>query len=223
MFFFCLQSISKNALKPLRRNLTALSLPNNLLKSIPDEIFGLPNLNRLDLSQNQIEILDSDKLKQSSSLENLDLSENSITGINNIEVPESMDKLVLKNNYLTLSTMSKFNFVRLKSLDISHNNLNGTLSKTNFQSSNTLRMLDMSFNQLVNLTDECFINFPRLQRLNLESNRIELIEKRAFQGLQRLRRLDLSSNSIVELPRDVFNGLKGLEHLDLSSNHLQVR
>ena len=179
-------------------------------------------MNRLDLSQNQIEILDSDKLKQSLSLENLDLSENSITGINNIEVPESMDKLVLKNNYLTLSTMSKFNFVRLKSLDISHNNLNGTLSKTNFQSSNILRMLDMSFNQLVNLTDECFINFPRLQRLNLESNRIELIEQRAFQGLQRLRRLDLSSNSIVELPRDVFNGLKGLEHLDLSSNHLQV-
>ena len=80
----------------------------------------------------------------------------------------------------------------------------------------------MSFNQLVNLTDECLINFPRLQRLNLESNRIELIEQRAFQGLQRLRRLDLSSNSIVELPRDVFNGLKGLEHLDLSFNHLQV-
>ena len=136
-------------MRPLRRNLTALSFPNNLLKSIPDEIFDLPNLNRLDLSQNQITVFDSDRLKQSLSLENLDLSENNITGINNVELPVSMDKLVLKNNHLTLSTISKFNFVRLKTLDISYNNLNGTLSKTNFQPSNTLRMLDMSFNKLV--------------------------------------------------------------------------
>jgi len=217
-----LQSVSKNALRPLRRNLTALGLPNNLLKSIPDEIFDLPNLNRLDLSQNQIEMFDSDKLKQSLSLEYLNLSENIITGINHVEVPVSMDRLVLKKNQLTLSTILKFNFVRLKTLDISYNNLNGTLSKTNFQPSNTLRKLDMSFNELVNLNNECFINFPRLKNLNLKSNDIEVIKQRAFQGLQRLRELDLSSNSIVELPLNVFNGLKGLEHLDLSFNHLQV-
>ena len=219
---FLLQIISKNALKPLRRNLTALSLPNNLLNSIPDEIFDLPNLNRLDLSQNQIRSLNPEKLAKSSSLKKLDLSDNDVIDINNIQVPVSMEKFILKNNHLNFAAISRFNLTYLKVLDLSHNKLNGTLSKESFQFSNTLKSLDLSFNSLKKLTDKCFTNFPKLKTLNLESNEIEVITPVAFQGLQRLRRLDLSFNGILEIPLNVFNGLKGLEYLDLSSNHLQV-
>ena len=133
-----------------------------------------------------------------------------------------MEKFILKNNHLNFAAISRFNLTYLKVLDLSHNKLNGTLSKNSFQFSNTLRSLDLSFNSLKKLTDKCFTNFPKLKTLNLESNEIEVITPMAFQGLQRLRRLDLSFNGILEIPLNVFNGLKGLEYLDLSSNHLQV-
>lgn len=216
-----LRLIAHDAFLPLRPSLTALSLPNNLLKNIPDEIFSLPILNRLDLSQNHINAI-SDQLSSLTSLEFLDLSDNELSDINQVKLPSSLRKLVLERNQLSMTSVAEFNYGRVRELDLSFNQLNGSLKPSSFLNSYTLRNLDLSFNALVSLTNQCFAWCPKLKNLNLKHNKIEVMQPLAFVQLRSLKSLDLSSNGILELPLDIFKPLVNLEHLDLSNNHLQV-
>ena len=213
-----LENISPRSLEPLKMELTALSLPNNLLKTIPSEVFTLPSLTRLDLSQNNIDTID--EYLPMEELEFLNLGENKISDINHVQVPNSLKKLVLEGNYLTMSSIARFKLNHLRELDLSFNQINGTLA--HFQASNSLRSLDMSFNALSSLSNRCLSSLTKLRNLDLKSNKIEVIQNLAFQGLTKLKSLDLSSNGILELPSIVFDNLDSLEHLDLSNNHLQV-
>ena len=215
-----LRFIEANALQNLRPSLTALSLPNNLLKTIPDEVFTLKSLSRLDLSQNEITFI-SQKVAESANLEFLNLAYNAIDHLN-FKVPVHLQRLILKHNQLEKNSMKNFQFGNLIELDVSYNQLNGTLEQNTFMPKNSLRKLDLSFNYLTDLKNQTFMHFSALQTLKLKSNNIQLIHSSAFQGLIQLKNLDLSSNGILELPLSVFSTLAHLESLDLSFNHLQV-
>ena len=217
-----LRNLQSGALDPLKTNLTALSLPDNKFNSIPGEVFHLPNLNRLDLSQNLIERIDDAPWGQNSVLEYLNLSDNEIADINRVVVPVNLKTLKLNHNILSWSGLSQFSMSHIRDMDLSHNQLNETLSQHLLPVSNVLRTLDLSFNNLVKLDQKALFGLPRLRNLNLKGNSIELIKPEAFKGLTRLRNLDLSNNDILELPVTVFRFLSNLETLDLSQNHLQV-
>ena len=215
-----LTTIETDALATLRLSLTALSLPSNLLRSIPDEVFSLHSLTRLELNQNHITYL-SQKLSKSANLEFLNLNGNFLNDLNSAQIPEDLQILLLKNNHLQKSSVAGFQFSQLQELDLSYNQFNGTLNQDTFQK-NSLRKLDLSFNHLTDIQNHTFQHFTHLKNLNLRSNNIQLIDTLAFADLPHLKTLDLSSNGILELPLAVFQSLSDLETLDLSFNHLQV-
>ena len=215
-----LTTIETDALATLRLSLTALSLPSNLLRSIPDEVFTLHSLTRLELNQNHITYL-SQKLSKSANLEFLNLNGNFLNDLNSAQIPENLQILLLKNNHLQKSSVAGFQFNQLQELDLSYNQFNGTLNQDTFQK-NSLRKLDLSFNHLTDIQNQTFQHFTHLKSLNLRSNNIQLIDTLAFADLPLLKTLDLSSNGILELPLFVFQSLSDLETLDLSFNHLQV-
>ena len=108
-----LNTIDPEALATLRQTLTALSLPSNVLRSIPDEVFTLKSLTRLELNQNHITYL-SPKLSRISTLEFLNLNGNLLDDLNSAQIPADLQILLLKNNHLQKSSVRHFQLSRLQ-------------------------------------------------------------------------------------------------------------
>ncbi len=217
-----LEAIEDGALANLRGNLTKLSLPNNSLQTIPQEVFTLPKLQRLDLSQNFIRELQLPvNGNAAKDLQYLDVSSNHIVDINHVVLPPEIEEIHLKNNQITASGLVDFQFPpSLRKLILSNNKIK--VSVMFKHGSETLKTLDLSFNSLVNLSAGTFANFSGLEVLNLKKNSLQLIDPAAFNGLDSLNVLDLSQNGIIELASSAFKSLHSLQYLYLSDNHLQV-
>ncbi len=218
-----LEAIQDGALANLRGNLTKLSLPNNSLQTIPQEVFTLPKLHRLDLSQNFIRDLKLPVTDNAAKdLQYLDLSSNHIDDINHVVLPPEIKEIHLKDNQITASGLAEFQFPpSLRKLILSNNKIS-TSVRIFRHGSETLQTLDLSFNSLVNLSASAFAEFPGLEVLNLKKNSLQLIDPEAFAGLDSLNVLDLSQNGIIELASSAFKSLHRLQYLYLSSNHLSV-
>ena len=83
-----------------------------------------------------------------------------------------------------------------------------------------LLTLDLSFNQLTNLSGYLFQSLPDLTDLNLSNNLITYIDVNAFWGLTNLQMLSLNSNKLNEfaLNLNTFQFFNNLNYLDLSFN-----
>lgn len=217
-----LQDIEDGGLSSLRHTLTALNLPNNSLAAIPKEVFSLPLLQRLDVSQNHMTQLHH--TFPTATLEYLDLSDNRLTSINGVTVPLTLKTLKLRRNNISLKGIVHFQCYALQSLDLSYNKLEGNLTESSFVNQHgRLASLDMSFNRIKAIGRDALFNFPGLKSLNLRSNRIELLDPKAFRQLKQLSFLDLSHNFVVELSASgLFEPLVSLTNLDMSHNYLQV-
>ena len=84
----------------------------------------------------------------------------------------------------------------------------------------TLKVLDISWNNLADLPNNCFIDFHVLGTLNASSNNIPDLPNGVFNGMSQLTHLDLSNNKIADLPNGVFNDIGRLHFLDLSHNKI---
>uniref|UniRef100_A0A1A8C4G7 Leucine rich repeat containing 32 n=2 Tax=Nothobranchius kadleci TaxID=1051664 RepID=A0A1A8C4G7_NOTKA len=85
-----------------------------------------------------------------------------------------------------------------------------------------VQMLDLSRNQVQNLTQETLGFHTDFHQLNLHSNRIHFIQPGLFKDMKALRVLDLSKNHLNVFAQSKTNigPLTGVESLDLSSNGL---
>lgn len=83
-------------------------------------------------------------------------------------------------------------------------------------------MLDLSHNQVQNLTEETLAYHTRFQRLNLQANKIHFIQPGLFKDMTDLKVLDLSRNhlNVFALSKLNIGRLTTVESLDLSSNGL---
>nr|XP_032817071.1 toll-like receptor 13 [Petromyzon marinus] len=84
------------------------------------------------------------------------------------------------------------------------------------------RSLNLSRNEIAQLTSGGFKNLSRLVNLRLDRNRIRSIQPGAFEGLKSLLSLNLTGNDIVYLEADAFKGAEGLLELLLAGNTLKV-
>lgn len=74
------------------------------------------------------------------------------------------------------------------SLDLSYNRLR----KLPFFRGDDLKVLDASYNEIIEIEDYNFAGLPKLDHLHLSRNKIELVSVNAFSGLTNLVELDLS-------------------------------
>ncbi|KAF3772834.1 putative LRR receptor-like serine/threonine-protein kinase [Nymphaea thermarum] len=168
---------------------------------IPDTTVGkLSGLEDLDLSNNSVSGFSSDFWGLGATLRSLNLSMNGISGF-------------LPNDVGNLGS--------LRVLDLSHNNLSGEIPAT-FSSLTTLKVLNLKGNAFEGRIPGGIVNCAALVSLDLSLNRLSgKVPSRFASSLTELRELNLAENGIVGRGSDLFLGLKSVVFLNVSGNQFQ--
>lgn len=187
MRFFDLQLALQN-----RDTATELSLSNRQYPEVPQEVFLLKKLKKLDLSQNQLKTIQP-QIADLTDLVELDLSDNVLESL-----PDAMTGLYA-----------------LQKLDMSSNRLNEVPDWISQLKS--LTHLELASNSLRVLPAKLF-NLHSLKLLNISYNQLEDIPP-TIRQLKILNRLLLSNNRLAKLPPQL-GALPLLNELDVSHNKL---
>ncbi|XP_061384281.1 chaoptin-like [Danaus plexippus] len=158
-----------------------------------------------------------------------------------------LEELIIVNNMVEKLNLAKLVFMSsLTTLNMSRN-LISTIESVDFQieASGGIHTVDLSYNQLETIPDNCFLKFPRLLYLDLSHNSIKKIELLTFEGMRsietlllsyneiknmglnfvrfiNLKKLELDHNELTSLSEESVKNLINLEHLNLSSNQLRT-
>ena len=109
----------------------------------------------------------------------------------------------------------------IRILSVTYNNI-VYINANRFQSLKGLQELDLSSNYLSTLNDRVFGSLQTLIYLNLSFNNLEILEDQCFMGLDELRKLDLGFNRLKTLPPSIFQSLNKLEYLFLDVNEIAI-
>ncbi|CAH3983989.1 unnamed protein product [Pieris brassicae] len=101
-------------------------------------------------------------------------------------------------------------------LNIRCNSIN--ISEQLFKPLERLETLEISHNQMTNMSTNLFSHLAFLRKLSLWQSNVTWFSKDFFSGVNVLEELDLSSNGLNELPTLIFKPLKKLRKLTLFSN-----
>ena len=104
-------------------------------------------------------------------------------------------------------------------LDLSHNRIKTILPGFAFY--HELKVLNISYNELVSLGEGNFISQKKLEVLIIKNNKISNLEGKAFDGLSSLREIDASYNYIENIHSNTFRYITQLKKLDLSGNRIR--
>lgn len=108
----------------------------------------------------------------------------------------------------------------VKILDLSNNQIT-ELSSQSFQELPSLTTLRMSGNRIIEISHRSFISLPSLMSLDLSNNPTVQIEDRAFEGLAKLRMLSITNTKITKLGKSL-RDLSTLHSLNMGSNQIEM-
>ncbi|XP_016061607.1 PREDICTED: leucine-rich repeat-containing G-protein coupled receptor 4, partial [Miniopterus natalensis] len=91
---------------------------------------------------------------------------------------------------------------------------------TELTTSLTLFSRDISMNNITQLPEDAFKNFPFLEELRLAGNDLSFIHPKALSGLKELKVLTLQNNQLKTVPSEAIRGLSALQSLRLDANHI---
>ncbi|XP_073953551.1 LOW QUALITY PROTEIN: uncharacterized protein [Choristoneura fumiferana] len=248
-------NMSYNAIESVESNcftqafsLQSLDLSNNKIRSPIENIMFVNNnqLATLNFYNNCIEHIDDDAFKHNYLLTNLnmeriflkgDISDKMLSGLQNVTRLDffnqsitairddafstliSLVYLNLSRNVITKIGKKAFpNSTSLKVLDISYNNVPNLDFLNGLYSLSKLMTLSVSSNMLTNVN---LSFFPDLINVDVSNNNISYINNSFFQNLDHLQSIDLSFNRISKLPPGAFQSLKILKVLNVSSNFIK--
>ncbi|KAK9005250.1 hypothetical protein V6N11_042693 [Hibiscus sabdariffa] len=205
-------------------NLTQLGLlvlaSNQLEGPVPDNLNAFPNLGFVDLSHNLLSGRTPSWFYTNPTV--LELGNNQFTGHIDEFQNRCLEILSLNNNSFRGPIPSSISqLVNLTILDLSSNELKGTISLDMFSELQNLQQLDLSSNALL-LCSNNTVSYvlPNLQFVNLSSNILHEFPKFLL-GSKKLESLDLHSNFIEgDLPISM-SELVSLRFLCLSSNFIE--
>lgn len=201
---------SLQMLSPLTR-LKALTIRSCPLSAKDVQRIGsLPNLEQLILTD--CSLTDISGLSTSQKLVSLNLNGNAIRDVSALSMMESLTSLNLSNNALTnLNALSAL--TQLVQLDVSHNSLT---SLTPLISCSSLSELNASTNKIDEIP--VFLNTSVLTVLNLSNN--ELTSVSPASKYENLRELNVSKNKLTHISDLAV--LSKLERVDFSRNEITV-
>ncbi|XP_015111727.1 slit homolog 2 protein [Diachasma alloeum] len=132
-----------------------------------------------------------------------------------------LSELTVVNVSLSESNITLPHVCGLVVLNISGNDL-VDLSDVRLANDSDLKILDLSSNQLSELPANAFRTLTGLVHLRLRNNIIDTVNEDAFAGLEALENLDVSDNRLTQLPDATLTHLSSLQTLNLSGNQLKI-
>lgn len=177
-------------------------MSGNVLTKIAANTFGnLPQLKILRLRSNGLTIPIITKLNPHQSVEEIDMSDNSLLGPLG---PKTFPKME-----------------SLKDLQLSHNSLS-SIKMGALQGVASLSSLSLQHNQIDVLEDHAFSHLTNLINLDLAHNRIVAVSGASLAHLNKLIDLDLRHNFLRALTADLILPLKSLKNLKLDDNDISI-
>lgn len=215
-----------NAVPDLPHTVEMLSFSRMKIEYVNHTMFK--DLNRvisLDLSDNEIRIIEDMSFANMTALQRLNLSGNAVTSLSKNMLPigvrnasSSLQIVDLSRGTLREIESSSFSSHRQLETLLLNDNALVTVGSNTLEVLINLQTLDLSRNDILDITDGAFSTNAKLQVLHLEHNRIHTILPGAFRGLVGLRELYLQFN---ELTKALSSPLPELRILDMSSNRLR--
>ncbi|XP_011500734.1 PREDICTED: chaoptin [Ceratosolen solmsi marchali] len=213
--------ITSEILRTSVPHLTSFSLKHNLMRELPPRLFYHFNkLDSLELSGNMISEIDRQSFVGiEDTLTYLDLSANQISIIDELPL-KNLVSLNLADNLLKKISPGIFkHFNQLQYLNISNNPLYGGFPPI-FPKS--LISLDASFTDLQILPSVLLLNLENLESISFLGNKLQEIGENTFKNLYNLTSIDLSYNKIANIESEAFVGLQNLYKLNLQGNNLRI-
>lgn len=199
----------------------------NLQSPLPSNLFNnLKNLGNLDLSYNLLTSISSGLFSSLKSLEILDLSYNRLKSIEPYIFMENnhLEKMDLTRNELSFDDIKDGEIFSglssLKELYITFNKTIASLPTNIFRNLCSLKKLDLSNNNNLNIIDEkAFNGLNCLENLVLHDNiNLSYLPSDVLSCLSSLKELDLSNCALISLPDKIFKECGSLEILAISNN-----
>lgn len=216
--------VPKGFLEGIKSSLRRVHLGYNHLGKLDEEAFGvLGNLEVVTLEHNEIVRLRKRAFAGLHRLQILDLSHNHIEQLHMEQFKHLSNLRVIDLSYNHLRSIPRdaFQNTKLERIDLSNNMFlvmpSGPLGEVGY----TLRILDISSNQIEHLDSTMFPETPHLTGLNLARNRITLVPDNVFTSLGSLLRLDISGNRLRANFKELFHYLQSLRELNLAETGLE--
>lgn len=196
---------------------------NNLMGTLPSELFNLSNLEGLYLSQNNLSGPIPMEVGNLKSLRYLYIFESSLEG----DIPSSItnlvnvEDLVLYNNKLSGNLPASIGDMRkLFSIWLSENDIEGSIPSSIGNLSN-LEFLDLSKNEIEGDIPTSIGQLRNLSTLSLSENRLTGNIPTSLSLLTKLRTFGLSNNMLSgSLPADIGTNAPQFTRYDVSFNNL---
>ncbi|XP_056416506.1 toll-like receptor 8 [Hyla sarda] len=219
----------------LLSDIVCLNLSHNSLDQdfSGSEFVNLPNLTYLDLSFNKLDFDSSNAFQELKKLQVLDVSYNAkyfiVEGVtHNLNFISNLPSLkVLNISWNKISTLTEYqvNKSAIEELRFAGNLLNKMWGswkpnyKDIFKNFTSLKILDISFNYLEQLSDIIAANLPRnLTTIYLNNNRLKYWEWKTLSHFKHLKFLDLSHNKLITIEPNLSNYTSSLQKLLLKKN-----
>lgn len=197
--------LSENDIKKIEKSwfrdllLRKLSLAQNNLTAIHDELHYLDQVKLLNLSGNQLTTVHPEAFYTfRQELTKIDLSYNKISNLPGTIFSDAFNLLALHLDHNDLSEMDPVMFKEML----------------------PLQSLYLEFNSIKSLKYEHFTNLQDLVHLNMSYNNISQIGDATFHDLIMLKVLDISHNQIETIPDNLFAEIELLEQVYFQGNPL---
>ncbi|KAK2715467.1 toll-like receptor Tollo [Artemia franciscana] len=198
-----------------------LSLANNQLRKVDSNLLvDSSQIEFLDFSCNNIEIISNGAFRNMKNLETLLLPHNKLQSLNfdMLKGPSSIKFLSLENNQISrIDPMTLSCCPILDHLVVSKNNLSVFPNVKELQN---LKSLDLGYNKISSLRDDALSNISSLETLSLAHNKLKFVTDDSFRDLKHLKVLDLSSNQIEYIETNSFSHIEDLQALRIDNNKL---
>lgn len=192
------------------RKVTVASFVKENLNSVMNLLEFLPNLLKLDLSDNHIKFLKGIP----KGILNLNVSLNQIDNLTSFTDLVNLQTLSLSNNNLN-NCFNLTKNIHLTKLSVTNNHLT---SLDGLNKLSNLISLDVSMNKLDGIIDFLNFNFENLQEIRLSDNKIKAVK--LLEKLPNLRILDLNNNELSFINSSIKH--RHLKKLLLKYNDLET-
>ncbi|CAL8103662.1 unnamed protein product [Orchesella dallaii] len=169
----------------------------------------LSQLEKIDISANNIWTFPDQLFCHTKSLEHLNVSLNRLQDISDLGFREREDKSSGNGSNINLSSSS---------LPHPNSRLPGFIISGGCRLG--LQVLDISYNRLILLPARGLASLSQLKDLYLQGNEISMVADRALAGLKGLRVLNLTDNKVAGLPESLFQDSKEITEIYLQNNSL---